>query len=458
MSLSKTRIIGFALRIVLLVLLVCFMDKELYGYDKEFHESIVDVTFEMMSPKYRYLPREYLKEGSTQPDKDREKIGAKLDPSDNKKHKRDTTRINDNLVNAIDRYKQHEGRSNPEEGLNQGARILAKAFHYVSDQTEPDTGRDFSKLMGGGFRGIVQNKLPAVMANDKAKQPFFGEVNRLCQKYQWGKEFVSKEITGIRRGLEKAIREILARPNLNKDKAKQEEAKNDIDRLIWEYLAQIVAIQNLMLEQFVKETKIEFGAFQPPHLQPQPSPPQIPPSAVNDVKVQEERCSQIDSALAAASKAKNINRFRVLVERAKAENCDCYQSAYSHLRNWEQQLQRSSIKPQPQPQPQPQAKPQPPTDNRKWIVWHGCAGPSFACVIELSRTTEIELRQSGRKVTIMGTYNTEQEARQATCAKFTGIKAGGQFAAGTLGNIGKDVYCVKNFFYYDSRENRYKCR
>jgi hypothetical protein len=108
--------------------------------------------------------------------------------------------------------------------------------------------------------------------------------------------------------------------------------------------------------------------------------------------------------------------------------------------------------------PQPQAKPQPPTDNRKWIVWHGCAGPSFACVIELSRTTEIELRQSGRKVTIMGTYNTGQEARQATCAKFTGIRAGGQFAAGTLGNIGKDVYCVNNFFYYDSRENRYKCR
>jgi hypothetical protein len=182
-----------------------------------------------------------------------------------------------------------------------------------------------------------------------------------------------------------------------------------------------------------------------------------------------ERCLQIDSALVAASKAKDINRFRALVEQARVGNCDFYQTAYNHLRNWEQELQRSAMQPplhppiQPQPPTSPPTKPQsqpPPPDNRKWIVWHDCAGPSFACVLDLSRTTEEELRRNraGRKITIFGVYNTEQEARRATCGRFTGIRAGGQFAAGTLGNIGNSVYCVKNFFYWDNRENRYKCR
>jgi hypothetical protein len=39
----------------------------------------------------------------------------------------------------------------------------------VSDQTEPDTGTDFSNLMGG--RGIAQNMLEAMMANGKAIFP-----------------------------------------------------------------------------------------------------------------------------------------------------------------------------------------------------------------------------------------------------------------------------------------------
>jgi len=182
---------------------------------------------------------------------------------------------------------------------------------------------------------------------------------------------------------------------------------------------------------------------------------------------QEERCNQIDSALVAASQAKDINRFRALVEQARIENCPFYQNAYNYLRNWEQQLQRSATQPPSRPpfqtQPSPPSKPQPqppPPDNRKWIVWHDCAGPSFACVIELSRTTEDELRRNraGRKITIFGVYNTEQEARRATCGRFTGIRAGGQFAAGTLGNIGNSVYCVKNFFYWDNGAKSYKCR
>ena len=76
----------------------------------------------------------------------------------------------------------------------------------------------------------------------------------------------------------------------------------------------------------------------------------------------EDRCGQIDAALAAASQAKDINRFRALVEQARVENCNFYQNAYNHLRNWEQQLQRSATQPPPRPPVQPQpphTQPQP---------------------------------------------------------------------------------------------------
>jgi hypothetical protein len=280
MFLSKTRIIGLALGIILLA---CLMDKELYGYNPSFHEMMADVTIEMMIVGYPSLPQQYLRSGSTQPDRDRKKFQQtpNIDIAkvirDNKEHKRDTTRINRNYVAAIENYKRFAGGGKQGEGINQGMRILAKAFHYVSDQTEPEESRGFSNLMGREFRGIVQNMLQAIMANDKAKKHFFDKVNRLYQQYQFNprdEKFVSKEITGIRGGLEEKIREILARPNLNRDKAIQKVAKDDINRLIWDYLALIVAIQNLMLEQFVKETQIESGAFPTPGPPVQPQPPQ----------------------------------------------------------------------------------------------------------------------------------------------------------------------------------------
>ncbi len=207
------------------------MDKELYGYEGEFHKSIVDVTFEMMSPQYRSLPGEYLKKGSTQPDADRKKfqknpLNLPMIPKDNEEHKRDTTRINNNYGEAIDRYNQHVGGGNREKGRIEGARILAKVFHYVSDQTEPEESRGFSNLMGKGFRGIVQKKLKDVMAKDK--QLLFDKVKRLSQEYQFNprdRESVRKEITGIRGDLEEEMRKILARPGLKEDKAKTRESE-----------------------------------------------------------------------------------------------------------------------------------------------------------------------------------------------------------------------------------------
>jgi hypothetical protein len=173
----------------------------------------------------------------------------------------------------------------------------------------------------------------------------------------------------------------------------------------------------------------------------------------------QDRCQRLGSALMIARDRKDINQFRMLL--AQARDCGFYQQALADLRRMEQELSTVRPQPQPSPPPKPQPQPLPPPDHRKWIVWHDCDKLNFTCIINLDRTTEDELRQrrSGRKLTIWGIYNTEQEARQATCKKFSKIVPGGQFALGILGEIGKDTYVVvKNFFYWDSRENRFKCR
>ncbi|OGP53533.1 MAG: hypothetical protein A2Y65_11975 [Deltaproteobacteria bacterium RBG_13_52_11] len=264
MFLSKTRVIGFALGIILLA---CLMDKELYGYDPLFHEKIVDVTIEMMIGRYPNLPQQYLRSGSTQPDRDRKEfqqtpnINLAKVINDNKEHKRDTTRITRNYGAAIENYKKLAAGGKREEGINQGMRILAKAFHYVSDQTEPDTGRGFSNLMGGNFREVTQEILRGIMANDQSKNNFFYVVERITQTYKFNpkdKAFVGREIPAIRNDLQTRLANA--------------KTINEINMIILIYLEQIVAIQNLMLEQFVKEMQLESGVPQPPYRQTQPSP------------------------------------------------------------------------------------------------------------------------------------------------------------------------------------------
>jgi len=264
MFLSKTRIIGFAVGIILLA---CLMDKELYGYDPLFHEMMADATFEMMLRRYPNLPQQYLRSGSTQPDRDRKAFqqtpNIRLDKviNDNKEHKRDTTRISRNYIEAIDRYKELARENKRGEGINQGMRILAKAFHYVNDQTEPDTGSNFSNLMGGNFRGVTQKLLRGIMANNQSKNNFFYVVEGVAQRYKFNprdKAFVGRAIPAIRNDLQTRLANA--------------KTTDEINMTILIYLEQIVAIQNLMLEQFVKETQVESGASQPPHRQIQPSP------------------------------------------------------------------------------------------------------------------------------------------------------------------------------------------
>ena len=94
--------------------------------------------------------------------------------------------------------------------------------------------------------------------------------------------------------------------------------------------------------------------------------------------------------------------------------------------------------------------------NKKWIVWHDCKGPSFACVLALSHISEEDLRKKPR-YTILGIFNSEREARSTMCSRIYKVQPGGQFAAGTLGYIDGKIYCVAVFFKWNSRTKQYEC-
>lgn len=78
----------------------------------------------------------------------------------------------------------------------------------------------------------------------------------------------------------------------------------------------------------------------------------------------------------------------------------------------------------------------------------------------LTRTTEESLRKANKKVTILGSYATEQEALQATCSKMTGFYTGGylSMAPGVMASIGSDRYCVREFGWYDNAQKKWNCR
>ena len=101
----------------------------------------------------------------------------------------------------------------------------------------------------------------------------------------------------------------------------------------------------------------------------------------------------------------------------------------------------------------------PTTDQRRWIVWHGCGDkPGWWCDVHLEYTTENDLRRRNKALIIMGAYQSEKEALQGTCAKFGNIWMGGEFAHGALTTIGGSVYCVGELVYWSGQEKRYKCR
>ncbi len=96
----------------------------------------------------------------------------------------------------------------------------------------------------------------------------------------------------------------------------------------------------------------------------------------------------------------------------------------------------------------------------KWYVWHNCESPGWWCILMLTRTTEESLRKANKKVTILGSYATEQEALQTTCSKMTGFYTGGylSMAPGVMASIGSDRYCVREFGWYDNSQKKWNCR
>jgi RHS repeat-associated protein len=98
-----------------------------------------------------------------------------------------------------------------------------------------------------------------------------------------------------------------------------------------------------------------------------------------------------------------------------------------------------------------------PVDNRRWYVWHEC-GPKTGwwCNLHLTRTTEADLKKQ-KNVTVLASYQTEDQARGATCGQMSGFYRKGEFSAGSLAVIGGHQYCVVEFGVYDEAQKRFTC-
>jgi hypothetical protein len=152
----------------------------------------------------------------------------------------------------------------------------------------------------------------------------------------------------------------------------------------------------------------------------------------------EDRCIQINSALAAASQAKDINRFRALVEKARVENCNFYQNAYNHLRNWEQELQRSAIQPQPQPQPSPlQVSPIQRAWQGSWTLVSKHTGGKFRDASVRSYLT-VSFNQNNQVKVTFGKYTASVKSITPETLVYE-VTSGGNRITTTLHRVGRGI-------------------
>ncbi len=148
----------------------------------------------------------------------------------------------------------------------------------------------------------------------------------------------------------------------------------------------------------------------------------------------EDRCGQIEAALIAASQAKDINRFRTLVEQARLENCNFYQSAYNHLRNWEQQLQRSATQPPLRP---PQVSPIQRAWQGSWTLVSKHTGGKFKGASVRSYLT-VSFNQNNQVKVTFGKYTVSVISIAPETLVYE-VTSGGNRITTTLHRVGRGI-------------------
>lgn len=254
------------------VLLCITSSTTVLAFEKEFHEMMARISHDMMSWKHPGLNVNALLKGCTQPDDERGRGPTAIlrDPFGNKKHKTDTTLINDNYIDAVDRFNSNR-RTNYRKGLYEGQRILAKSMHYVCDQSEPRFGDNFGYYFNGySFRGVAQGLIFQLYPDYQFRE-FLQQRTREMEMHLYQTNFNPRNerqiellIDSLRVNTNRIINIIIAHPGIPDKRAEIE------NLIIGGYLPRQLALQNILIDNFFYEINTNSHSG-PPVSIPQPN-------------------------------------------------------------------------------------------------------------------------------------------------------------------------------------------
>jgi hypothetical protein len=266
-----------------LMVSVMFLSTNIYAYTHPFHMGVADLTVRMMGKKNEYAwlndkkTMQNILDGSIQPDKDR---GHKfwLNPD----HKHNPKMVTENYTDSIKRFETHAKKKNCLEAQRDGSRIMAKAFHFYADQSEPTLDLNkFKSLMGQYPRQFAENaerKVKVYFDNRTQISNLRKFEDRVLQHMMIYKRDgftprseaqVGTVINNLETELRNKVNSELSKAEALikklatevKDKIQAErlkntikaEAKKQIMLAYDEYIERVVALQNITIELFHKE-------------------------------------------------------------------------------------------------------------------------------------------------------------------------------------------------------------
>jgi len=224
------------------------------AHSHPFHDNIALISIGLMEEEMPWLAkvRDDILRGVKQPDFDR---GFKF--WENKKHKHDPSMATENFTESVDRYRMYAADNQVALAQSEGARILAKTFHFFADQSEGEYSRDNTALLvnatGAHPRPLEDRIAQEILANARTDSGFRALVDRMELRYR-SKGFdpanaakIGEILDAAEKELEKAVNAAVGKP--------ADEAKKDIEAAYREYIAKLVAMQNLTIRLFEKKVR-----------------------------------------------------------------------------------------------------------------------------------------------------------------------------------------------------------
>ncbi len=230
-----------------------------------FHKNLARASVVTAGGRFPWLRNSlgFLQDGSTKPDFER---GLKV--WENKKHKHDAGLVADNYKNALARFGEHAKARDLDTAWSQGSRILAKAFHYYADQSEPMFGERvsrFRRIMRASPRDVADRTIARALA-DPRDPKFKSAVEHYVLQFR-ARGFSPKnagEVGVVLQNIESALAKRVV-PHLGKPPHPDPEgARREIETAYRMYVAELVALQNITIELFDSEARKLIPGEEPP--------------------------------------------------------------------------------------------------------------------------------------------------------------------------------------------------